>query len=568
MKEQENIMPYYDERGVFHTVDQIKREREEAARRNQNNQNQNPLDIDNEDLETLNINNEMAAANAKEMQNNQNVTTGEQPNVPQAQVKVSPEFIRAVKNLHEAYKKLDEGAKKDRKKGLPLIENELEEFKAIADKEAKTNNIIEPDWKKTFNSQINLYGMPYIDFFVKDTAKKCGIANELGIELPNPDQERIQKLQSEKERIQRELDALNAKKGKEAEDNVEKDMKGFNIDKKGVKYKAYNFDADNAVREKQIKQSQENGYQNQEEVKSQDTFAMKKETRAIKYYGRVLQKEYSLGRRPASIKRMNESLEQLDKVMGELSGRTRLTADEIEAFDVAATNAYKTTEKFQKETKDKIANRKKIKNSDGKEVDDIKDAEKVALEGTEDIKKRITKLREKVFEKEIKAKVEEMKNKCTDESAKLNDERAKLAGKKELSEVDQVELKDNIARTLYYNNRMHDLGKQKRLSLEPGRTLGATMKKLENQIIPDAITLDYIKDSPLFKEIVQKAETKLKNGEAFTNEDVVAGQKAYEQKMGDQIRQQRMRNQNMNPHRENHRQLDQPTAGPTVPGMH
>ena len=554
MKEQENIMPYYDERGVFHTVDQIKREREEAARRNQN---QDPLDIDNEDLENLNINNEMATANA----------TGEQPNVPQAQVKVSPEFIRAVMNLHEAYKKLDEGAKKDSKKGLPLIENELEEFKAIADKEAKTNNIIEPGWKKTFNSQLNLY-MPYIDFFVKDTAKKCGIANELGIELPNPDQERIQKLQSEKERIQRELDALNAKKGKEAEDNVEKDMKGFNIDKKGVKYKAYNFDADNAVREKQIKQSQENGYQNQEEVKSQDTFAMKKETRAIKYFGRVLQKEYSLGRRPASIKRMNESLEQLDKVMGELSGRTRLTADEIEAFDVAATNAYKTTEKFQKETKDKIANRKKIKNSDGKEVDDIKDAEKVALEGTEDIKKRITKLREKVFEKEIKAKVEEMKNKCTDESAKLNDERAKLAGKKELSEADQMELKDNIARTLYYNNRMHDLGKQKRLSLEPGRTLGATMKKLENQIIPDANTLDYIKDSPLFKEIVQKAETKLKNGEAFTNEDVVAGQKAYEQKMGDQIRQQRMRNQNMNAHRENHRQLDQPTVGPAVPGMH
>ncbi len=568
MKEQENIMPYYDERGVFHTVDQIKREREEAARRNQNNQNQNPLDIDNEDLEPLNINNEMAAANAKEMQNNQNVTTGEQPNVPQAQVKVSPEFIRAVKNLHEAYKKLDEGAKKDKKKGLPLIENELEEFKAIADKEAKTNNIIEPDWKKTFNSQVNLYGMPYIDFFVKDTAKKCGIANELGIELPNPDQERIQKLQSEKERIQRELDALNAKKGKEAEDNVEKNLKGFKVNKEGQEYKAYNFGTDNAVREKQIKQSQENGYQNQEEVKSQDTFAMKKETRAIKYFGRVLQKEYSLGRRPAAIKRMNESLEQLDKVMGELSGRTRLTADEIEAFDVAATYAYKATEKFQKETKDKIANRKKIKNSDGKEVDDIKDAEKVALEGTEDIKKRITKLREKVFEKEIKAKVEEMKNKCTDESAKLNDERAKLAGKKELSEADQVELKDNIARTLYYNNRMHDLGKQKLLSLEPGRTLGATMKKLENQIIPDANTLDYIKDSPLFKEIVQKAETKLKNGEAFTNEDVVAGQKAYEQKMGDQIRQQRMREQNMNHNRENHRQLEQPTAGPTGPTIH
>ena len=39
MREQQNIMPYYDEKGVFHTVDQIKREREEAARRNQNNQN-------------------------------------------------------------------------------------------------------------------------------------------------------------------------------------------------------------------------------------------------------------------------------------------------------------------------------------------------------------------------------------------------------------------------------------------------------------------------------------------------------------------------------------------------
>ena len=90
------------------------------------------------------------------------------------------------------------------------------------------------------------------------------------------------------------------------------------------------------------------------------------------------------------------------------------------------------------------------------------------------------------------------------------------------------------------------------------------MKKLENQIIPDGNTLDYIKDSPLFKEIVQKAETKLKNGEAFTNEDVVAGQKAYEQKMGDQIRQQRMREQNMNHNRENHRQLEQPTAGPTM----
>ena len=314
--------------------------------------------------------------------------------------------MQAVKKLNEAYKAID--TKKSNKEQLQDLKAPIDEFKKVANKEAQTNSIIAPGWEKVFDNNLNLFGPKYLDFFVKDTAKKCGISAELGID---PDMERLQKLMSEKERIQREIDAIRAKKGAEAEANVENNLKGFTKNKKGESVKEYNF-GKGEEREKQIKVSEENGYSTHEDLKSQETFDMKKETRSIKYLGKELGSDYPLGRKPASLKAKQTNLEELDKAMKQISGRTRLTADEMELLDMAAVNAYNATAKFKKDTKDKIANRKPVKDKEGKEKEAIKDYESVALAGADKIQERIQKLREKVFDKEDKAKVEELKEKC------------------------------------------------------------------------------------------------------------------------------------------------------------
>ena len=101
---------------------------------------------------------------------------------------------------------------------------------------------------------------------------------------------------------------------------------------------------------------------------------------------------------------MIKEIEDFEKFMKSIDGKSRLTADELEAFDMLSLKVYNSTKNYQEYKDEQLKKRKEKddpdKSKDKKKEDYLKDSERVRLEGTAEIQNSIQQMREKMFKGE------------------------------------------------------------------------------------------------------------------------------------------------------------------------
>ena len=167
---------------------------------------------------------------------------------------------------------------------------------------------------------------------------------------------------------------------------------------------------------------------------------------------------------------------------------------------------------------------------------------------------QIQQIREKMFESEVKKKTEQMEAKVEEETEKLTAARDSLTSQPVNDDI-KNQLGDNIAKSLFYNNRMNDLGRQERLKIMKGENLTKGLTRIERDFEPTTNTLGAIKESQVYKEVYAAALEKLQKGEVISNDDIKGVQEAYNKREGDKLRRQKLREQNMNKKRDHKNEL-------------
>ncbi|SEP84768.1 hypothetical protein SAMN02910369_00732 [Lachnospiraceae bacterium NE2001] len=337
-------------------------------------------------------------------------------------------------------------------------------------------------------------------------------------------------------------------------------MAGSQISKDGKKIEKYYYNnpyiATPSVKKDQIKSSEKNGYSKREDLTVDFTNQVADEVKGIKYYARQLGKQGRFGKKSPKFKEMMKDLQALDDFMQNIGGRKNLTADEMEAYDMLSLKAYNATLNYEDYKVEQIKNRKKEKTKDGREFVRVKDSERVRLEGEQEIRNRLQKIREDMFKKQMEKKAEEMQKQCEEKAEQLEAEREEIiknasipSATKEGAEATQKEaqkaLEENIAKSLFYSARVEDLSKKGMFSMKPGKTLAQNMKAIDKKMEPTLSDLEVVKKHPVYKQILDVAKEKMKKGETLTLEEIDKMKKDYIKAEGAKRRKQKLRNENM-----------------------
>lgn len=457
------------------------------------------------------------------------------------------------------------------------IENDLEEFIAVVNNNDAIKDHFEDGWDKKLKENYQSNGLKPLQKFLNEEKVQFGIkADELQNneannennrensndnnnenEINNQDnrEAKLAELEAQKAEIQKQIDELNAEKERnrqndnEANKDKKKDKSKDKSKEKKLDTSLKHFpDIDDEEKKEHIKYWSEKGFETIEDIDENLLDEVAEEAREVKYFSKKLKAEAHFGS-SKKFKTVLNSINELDQFMKEIGGRTRLTPDEVAMFDAISFTATLSCQNYKKAKNEEVKKRKKIKGQDGELKDDIKDSEKIRLKGTDDMENRIQQMREKVFESTVNKKVEQIQAKVEEEKEKLNAARNNLANQP-FSEDARSKLEDNIARTLFYNNRLEDLGKQERVKVMKGESLNKGLARLERDFEPTTSNLGSVKKTDLCKSLVDTAMEKLKKGEVLTEEEIMGAQESYIKAEAEKIRRQKLRQKNINTKRD------------------
>lgn len=335
----------------------------------------------------------------------------------------------------------------------------------------------------------------------------------------------IANFEAEKEKLRKEREALDAERAK------------FEAEQKEIREGKKDLPEINGRKIKQIKtvedvlkdrSSPDRGYQDSE-IKNDLTETQFKDVKKLKY---MCKKANTSVKKSPQFKKMMKSLEELDTFMEQIRGRTNLTAEEMEIYDRLSLKAYRASKEYKEhkmEQREKRFENAKVDEKTGKKVgeDDYYDKEdQYRIKLADKIMTDVQNMRQEMFQNQLDKKAEEMKAKCEEEVSKCSEARENMAAS---VGNDAEMLQDNVANTLYYQNRMDQLKKAGDLKLKPGETLSMAMKRLDKSTEPKMSEIAKIKSTNVTKDIVING---LKNPDkAVTNEDIDKAYKAEIQKM-------------------------------------
>ena len=463
------------------------------------------------------------------------------------------------------------------------FEKDMDDFIAVVNNNEAIKDHYEPDWEKKFKQDYQTNGLGALKKFLDEKKEQIrnqeieaqqnnyennnennnenenenNNENEINNNQNNElDKEaKLAELEAQKAEIQKQIDELNAEKEQEKENNKDKDNKKAKKIDTSVKHFRK---IDDEEKKEHMKYWKNEGYETIEDIDENLLDEVADDARELKYFTKELKAEAHFGK-SQKFKTVITSINELDAFMKEIGGRTRLTPDEVGMFDAISFTASLSCQNYKKDKNEEVKKRKKIKDKDGKEVENIKESEKTRLKGVDEMEKQIQQMREKVFESTVKKKVEEIQANVAEEKDKLNAARENIANNP-IGDDTRAKLEDNIAKTLFYNNRLEDLGKQERVKVMKGESLNKGLSRLERDFEPTTANLGSVKKTDLCKNLVDAAMEKLKKGEMLTEEEIMGAQQSYIKAEAEKIRRQKLRQKNINTKRDHKKenQLEEP----------
>ena len=221
----------------------------------------------------------------------------------------------------------------------------------------------------------------------------------------------------------------------------------------------------------------------------------------------------------------------LDVYMKKIAGRTKLTKEEMERYELLTMRVYKATEIYERSEKAKLGNRKPTQK------------EKNRLLGIKEIQRSLTEMRGNLYENDLQKKKEDMQKKCRE---KMQDTQETLDGlykngakNQHMREV----LGGAVVRTLFYMNRMDSL--EKNIGMKAGQSYRKTEKRMDRELKPTKNDFDNIAKMELTKSIVDAGMKAIKAGDNFSVDDIEKLQKEYIRQNAKRLAQQQKRRRNL-----------------------
>ncbi len=355
-------------------------------------------------------------------------------------------------------------------------------------------------------------------------------------------QERRRQLEQEEEEYRRQKDEQDRIE-EEIRQNQQKEANDAEKKAPAVPAQGKKADAKKPDEKKEERNPFKGTVNEQKDIEGTLLDKQQKEVHALRAMTREIDtksKEYKLVRR---------HLQLLDEFMQQIAGRTQLSKEEMEKYELLTMRAYKATEMYEK------AENERLKASGAKPTK----KEQQRILGLKEIQRSISKMREDMYEKELKRKKEEMQKKCQEKMQDMQETLDGLhhAGSKnpQLKEV----LGGVVVQTLFYMNRMDTL--EKTIRIRPGHPYKRTSDRLDRDLRPSKQDLDNVAKQELTQSIVIAGMKAIKAGEEFTIDDIRKLQKKYIRKNAKRMAQEEKRRANIR----NLRKMTRPAMQQQVP---
>ncbi len=356
-------------------------------------------------------------------------------------------------------------------------------------------------------------------------------------------QERRRQLEQEEEEYRRQKDEQNRIE-EEIRQNQQKEANEAEKKAPAVPAQGKKADAKKPDEKKEERNPFKGTVNEQKDIEGTLLDKQQKEVHALRAMTREIDtksKEYKLVRR---------HLQLLDEFMQQIAGRTQLSKEEMEKYELLTMRAYKATEMYEK------AENERLKASGAKPTK----KEQQRILGLKEIQRSISKMREDMYEKELKRKKEEMQKKCQEKMQDMQETLDGLhhAGSKnpQLKEV----LGGAVVQTLFYMNRMDTL--EKNIRIRPGHPYKRTSDRLDRDLRPSKQDLDNVAKQELTQSIVTAGMKAIKAGGEFSIDDIRKLQKEYIRKNAKRMAQEEKRRANIR----NLRKMTRPAMQQQVPG--
>ena len=349
-------------------------------------------------------------------------------------------------------------------------------------------------------------------------------------------EERRKQLEQEEAEFQRQQEAKKSEPEKQ-KPVPKKDGKKQDEKEQEVKKKTEDQLLDDDV----VQDNRKNPYKDEVNALTgiQDTAMQKqwKEVRTLRAMTRVIDKKSK------EYQAVRKHLRALDEYTKLLQGRTQLSKEEMEKYELLTMRVLKASDNYDKAERDRL---KKA----GKK---LTRQEEQRLRGIKEIKRSITQLREEMYDTELKRKKEEMEKKCQEKMGDIQKTLVSLHKTGAKSPKLREQLGGAVVKTLYYLNRMDSLVSS--FKVKEGEAYPHTMKRLNRDINPTKKDFQNIAKHELTKNIVDAGMKAIQEGKEFTTDDIKRLQKEYLRKHARRLIQERKR-------REQIRNLGRKSQGP------
>ncbi|SEF79956.1 hypothetical protein SAMN04487934_103197 [Eubacterium ruminantium] len=241
-------------------------------------------------------------------------------------------------------------------------------------------------------------------------------------------------------------------------------------------------------------------------------------------------------------KAMRKDLVALDKFMKQISGRTRLSADEMETFDKLTLSVYKTTQTYLKKKAEEQKERKNLGKNEIKSEYEEKRKKYVTR-----LHNKVNKMREEVFEDLFKKKQEELKGKCQEQINALADDREKIPSLNLDKESLTPTMENNVALTIFYSKRVEQMTSGGEFKLRKGESFEDASKRLNARLEPKESDIKDTLQVGVTQKIVECGINKASKGMPLTNDDIQSFEKKEIVDEARPIINQNIRNANQRP---------------------
>ena len=291
-------------------------------------------------------------------------------------------------------------------------------------------------------------------------------------------------------------------------------------------------------------------------VKDDVTRGQADKTRSMKHLIREM--DANLKKSSNEFKNMKNDLDALDDFMEDIKGRTRLSAAEIDTYDKLALKAYNSTTAYlARKTTDRVVKpedkdpAKEYMRVDGKDIEPKNDYERNRIETVEQIRNKITVMRNQMLDELMKKKTDEMAKACNAQlevnEGKRVDIVEKISSNPAKAADYRGQFENSVVESIYFSNRMESLRAANELQVKKDESFAKACVRLDKSLVMKAGEKDEIADNDLTQEIVDHGMNSAKHGYILSGVDIADIVKKGELKEAKNIINQNIMEQNKRP---------------------